>query len=175
MTSFPFCDLLDALRAKQIPIGLSDYQAAARLIDRWDRQRVDELRMALAALLATNHDQVQVIHDTFDALYATPVQQREEPPERRTTWARRILGRARAWHVGVAIALALVSVIAIRVLQPPAVTEPTTQPMPVPAPAPAPAPTPLDSVPPPPPSLPAAPVVRDTNLLPLITALIAVI
>jgi len=170
--SFPFCDLLDTLRQKHFAIGLSDYQAVVRLIERWDGADVFELRSAIAALLATSADEIPVILETFDALYVT-----EEPEERISVktspkWFDRARRRLRAWHVGAAAALVLLGVIAFRAFLPPPPVPSTDQPPQVIEPLPLPVP---DRPPSPPPSLPAPPVTRDTALLPLLTAFAGVL
>jgi hypothetical protein len=176
MSSFPFCDLLDTLRLKQVPIGLADYQAAARLIERWDRAHVIELRGALAALLADSPEQADVIRDTFDALYLSPEPHPPEQPPKRT-WLQLVRRHVRPWHVGAALTLTLLLVIGLREFVAPDVVAPPRIPAETPSPttdAPEPSQQPPAEPLPPPPSVPPPPVLRDLSMLPWLTALVAI-
>ena len=76
MSPLPFSRLLDALRARGLPLGVREYVAFAALWQRLDGATVAELRGASAALLSTSDDEVQLVVATFDELYG----ERDEPP-----------------------------------------------------------------------------------------------
>ncbi|MCB9536868.1 MAG: hypothetical protein H6704_11500 [Myxococcales bacterium] len=67
--SLPFADLLDVLRAQGLAIGPDDHLRVARLLDRYDGASRDDLRGALAALLARDADEVEQVRAAFDLLY----------------------------------------------------------------------------------------------------------
>lgn len=65
----PFADLLALLRAEGLAIGPDDHLRVARLLDRYDGASRDDLRGALAALLARDADEVAQVRAAFDLLY----------------------------------------------------------------------------------------------------------
>ncbi len=67
--SLPFADLLALLRAEGLAIGPDDHLRVARLLDRYDGASRDDLRGALAALLARDADEVARVRAAFDLLY----------------------------------------------------------------------------------------------------------
>lgn len=69
-TPLPFLDFLELLRGQGIPLGLREYQAAARLVGIFGGGNPEELGCALAALLATNDEQVVQISTLFGRHYA---------------------------------------------------------------------------------------------------------
>ena len=136
MFSFPFKDLLDTLRRRDIAVGVADYLAAARLIERWNGESVADLRLAFAALLSTNLDERAVILETFDALYpATPPPPPPPPPP--PTPHPGILERARRalrpWHLGVVLLLVLGSRLPLRAMLDPGIPPPPPSPWSPPA------------------------------------------
>jgi hypothetical protein len=153
---FPFADLLDALRQQRIPIGVGEYQAAARLLDKWQDAPASEIRLALAALLATNLAQRAIVLETFDALYSH--QSRVAPPIGDRQRRRTVLSRTRPWHGATLVLVALLGgalYSAYRDQTPP--PPPPNNESPV-DPDPPPPPPPGGSVPPDP-ILPAEPVI----------------
>ncbi len=69
MTTLPFGEFLEALRDKGFAIGLHEYIALGKLLERWDRTDRGEIRDGLAALIARNEDEVREIGDAFDKFY----------------------------------------------------------------------------------------------------------
>lgn len=69
MTPLPFSDFLDTLRDRGFGIGLHEYIAAGRLLERWDSTNRDDLRNAFAALLARSEEDVRQIREIYDEFY----------------------------------------------------------------------------------------------------------
>ena len=69
MTTLPFSEFLDTLRDRGFGIGLHEYVAAGRLLERWDSTNRDDLRNAFAALLARSEDDVRQIRLIYDEFY----------------------------------------------------------------------------------------------------------
>ena len=65
----PFSDLLDALRAKGMPLGIREYVAFAELWTRMAGATVVELRGAAGALLGSSPEEVRLVTATFDEMY----------------------------------------------------------------------------------------------------------
>jgi PAT family beta-lactamase induction signal transducer AmpG len=65
----PFADLLAELRALGLQVGLREHLSIGRLLERCDRLETGEMRAALAALLARNRAEVELVQQTFDRLY----------------------------------------------------------------------------------------------------------
>ena len=64
----PFDAFLEVLRAKGYGVSLHEHMALAKLLERWDRTNLTELRDALAALIGRSEDEVQGIGRLFDEL-----------------------------------------------------------------------------------------------------------
>lgn len=75
--SLPFSGLLDALRAKGLPLGVREYVAFAELWTRMDGATTVELRGAAGALLGSSPEEVRLVVATFDEMYG---ELREVPP-----------------------------------------------------------------------------------------------
>lgn len=69
MTVLPFSDFLELLRAKGFGVGLHEHIALGKLLSRWDSIDRDELRRAIAALVARREDEVVAILRLFDEVY----------------------------------------------------------------------------------------------------------
>ena len=69
MTVLPFSDFLELLRAKGFGVGLHEHLALGKLLSRWDSIDLDELRRAIAALVARREDEVVAILRLFDEVY----------------------------------------------------------------------------------------------------------
>ena len=85
MTSLPFSEFLDTLRERGFGIGLHEYVAAGRLLERWDSTNRDDLRNAFAALLARSEEDVRQIRLIYDEFY--PVVDQPLTKGQRTTTA----------------------------------------------------------------------------------------
>ena len=75
----PFADFLTALKTRGIQIGVAQYQAAGRLLAKWDSTNLEQLKQAFAALLARNDDDIDIIKATFDECFKS-VQAALPPP-----------------------------------------------------------------------------------------------
>jgi hypothetical protein len=109
----PLADLLAALRARGLPLGVREHLTVGRLLERFDDPDLETLRVALAAVLARHPAEVELVRETFDELYART----EEPPPP-PTWPQRLAGtgsrlrrriqlRWAAWLAAAALTLAL--------------------------------------------------------------------
>ena len=78
--TLPFDSFLEILRAKGYAVTLHEHMALARLLERWDRTDVNELRDAMAALIGRNRDEVEGIERLFDDVYREPPAQPPPPP-----------------------------------------------------------------------------------------------
>jgi uncharacterized protein with von Willebrand factor type A (vWA) domain len=108
----PFQDLLEELRRDGIAVGVREHLALGRLLARYDGCSRGEFQQAVAALLATNRNEVRRIEAAFDRMY--PEQEpgptpRAEPRPRR--WPRTAAVAIACVAAAVAVAL-LVAVIA---------------------------------------------------------------
>lgn len=82
--NLPFQDLLEELGQERIRIGVREHLALGRLLERYDGCSRSQFRHAVAALLATNRDEVRRIEIAFDRLYpVSKPQRRVDPPRRR--------------------------------------------------------------------------------------------
>jgi hypothetical protein len=79
MTVLPFSDFLELLRANGFGVGLHEHLALGKLLSRWDSIDRDELRGAIAALVARREDEVVAILRLFDEVYPRVVV--VQPPE----------------------------------------------------------------------------------------------
>ncbi|MGE0461110.1 MAG: hypothetical protein AB7Q16_07050 [Vicinamibacterales bacterium] len=100
----PFSTLLDALRAKGMRIGVDDYLAFARLLERFDDTDLGLLRDAAAALLATSPDEIALVKRTFDDLFIPHEAAAPPPPEKRR-WLRRLRDPRAWWAAGALVAV----------------------------------------------------------------------
>lgn len=136
MPTLPFSEFLDALRDRGLGVGLHEYVAAGRLLDRWNETNRDELRNSLAALVARDEDEVRAIRALFEEFYpgdeadpdVTPVRSRP-----RRVWSVSLAGNPALWAAAVlVVALAAASTLAWQRLQRqawPAVTSPLEPPV----------------------------------------------
>ena len=79
----PFNRLLERLRReRKVTIGVGDYVGLGRLLENWDGGSSEDIRTALASLLARNKKDYQRIEETFDEIYACPQElgNKEDPP-----------------------------------------------------------------------------------------------
>jgi hypothetical protein len=82
MTVLPFSDFLELLRAKGFGVGLHEHIALGKLLSRWDSTDRDELRGAIAALVARRDEEVAAILRLFDEIYPPEIRRDDErPPE----------------------------------------------------------------------------------------------
>jgi hypothetical protein len=108
----PFETFLEVLRSKGYSVTLHEHFAVAKLLERWDRTDVTELRDALAALIARNDDEVESIRALFDELHEHP------PVARAPSAAREIEPRwsfSWTWAAVVAAVFGLAALIASQV------------------------------------------------------------
>jgi uncharacterized protein with von Willebrand factor type A (vWA) domain len=113
----PFADLLAVLRGRGMALGVREHLAVGRLLARFDDLDLETLRAALAALLARDPGEVELVRETFDQLYTVLPEDLEPPsppPDRRErlaqTWSLlRRMGRLRwaSWLATAVLALAL--------------------------------------------------------------------
>ena len=80
MTVLPFSDFLELLRAKGFGVGLHEHIALGKLLSRWDSTDRDELRGAIAALIARRDEEVTAILRLFDEIYPSEIRRGDEPP-----------------------------------------------------------------------------------------------
>ncbi len=78
--SLPFSGLLDALRAKGLPLGVREYVAFAELWTRMHGATVAELRGAAGALLGSSPEEVRLVVATFDEMYGESREAAPPPP-----------------------------------------------------------------------------------------------
>jgi hypothetical protein len=168
MASFPFADLLDTLRLKGVAVGVADYQAAARLIARWDGATAGDVRLAIAALLATNAEQHALVLETFDEIYVHEPSP-PPPPPRSPNWFERFVAALRPWHLGVLVIAGLLVFAAARLFPPqlpPSQTSSNASP---------PVTAPIEVPPIPEPALPPPPVIPNNAANSWLTALAALL
>ena len=72
MVPLPFTEFLELLRQRGFGVGLQDYVAVGKLLDRWDRTDRDGIRDAIAALIAREAEEARDIRALFDQFYAEP-------------------------------------------------------------------------------------------------------
>jgi len=123
MTALPFSDFLETLRAKGFGVGLHEHLALGKLLARWDTTDRDELRNAIAALVARGDEEVVEIRTLFDVCYPREVH-REEPPggddEVHLFRLVRLLRSTRGWVAVLSIASAIGLAVVGRVVANPA-------------------------------------------------------
>lgn len=66
----PIQDLLDALKARGVPLGVREYLVVGRLLKKWDDPDPASLRVALAAVLARNQAEAAMVREEFDRRYS---------------------------------------------------------------------------------------------------------
>jgi hypothetical protein len=71
--ALPLSELIAELRAAGLPIGIREHLTVGKLLDRWDVRAPDELRAALAGVLARSAAEAQLVRETFDRLYPASV------------------------------------------------------------------------------------------------------
>ena len=111
MTVLPFSDFLELLRAKGFGVGLHEHLALGKLLSRWESIDRDELRRAIAALVARREDEVVAILRLFDEVYprvdvALPseiVKAAKEPPARKYRLVQ--LAKARSFWLAAVVVL----------------------------------------------------------------------
>ncbi|WP_437942597.1 hypothetical protein [Sorangium sp. So ce341] len=72
---FPFDDLLDEVKRSGVAIGPRERLAVARFLSRYDGTSREELRTAVASLLARSRAEVEIVEEAFDRVFPE-----EEPP-----------------------------------------------------------------------------------------------
>ena len=113
MTVLPFSDFLELLRAKGFGVGLHEHIALGKLLSRWDSIDRDELRRAIAALVARREDEVVAILRLFDEVYprvdvVQPSEVAKEAKEPTRKYRLVQLARARSfWLTAVALFILL--------------------------------------------------------------------
>jgi hypothetical protein len=112
MTVLPFSDFLELLRAKGFGVGLHEHLALGKLLSRWDSIDRDELRGAIAALVARREDEVVAILRLFDEVYprdvVQPSEAAREPKEPTRKYRLVQLAKARSfWLAAVVLAVLL--------------------------------------------------------------------
>ncbi|MDP9193871.1 MAG: hypothetical protein M3P06_19425 [Acidobacteriota bacterium] len=102
---FPFAGLLAELRARELGVGLHEYNDLALLVSRWKGTDPLALRDAIAALIARDRAEVQTIRELFDEWLAREEQEQTPatPPEPRL-W--------KTWHVAAIVLLAAMAIAA---------------------------------------------------------------
>jgi hypothetical protein len=111
MATLPFSEFLDALRDKGYGIGLHEYVALGKLLERWDSTDPEEIRNGLAALIARDEHEVREICEAFDKRYLRPDTHSDVVNENRTPdpAARlvRLVLRSAPWAALVAVLLVI--------------------------------------------------------------------
>jgi hypothetical protein len=117
MTVLPFSDFLELLRAKGFGVGLHEHIALGKLLSRWDATDRDELRGAIAALIARRDEEVAAILRLFDEIYPPAITPEEQPKHEADLHVRKYrlvqLARTPAFWAATAGALTLVVSIVI--------------------------------------------------------------
>ncbi|WP_438002286.1 hypothetical protein WMF26_24510 [Sorangium sp. So ce185] len=72
---FPFDDLLDEVKRSGVAVGPRERLAFARFLSRYDGASREELRTAVASLLARSRAEVELVEEAFDRVFPE-----EEPP-----------------------------------------------------------------------------------------------
>ncbi len=103
----PLDELLLRLRARGMDLGVDAFLAVGTLLERWDGGDIDQLRTAIAAVLATDPEEVALVEEVFDALY--PRTPPPPPPPDRTP------ATPKTWFWGAAI-LAMLVLVALQVV-----------------------------------------------------------
>lgn len=122
MSPLPFSEFLEVLRAKGLGVSLHEHLAVGKLLERWDATSREELRDAIAALVARHEGEVTAIRDLFDEFYPPPaaesaaaVVSRQEADRARDYRVIRLLRNRRAWWSVVALlALACAGALTFR-------------------------------------------------------------
>jgi len=134
MSSLPFADFLEVLRGKGFGVGLHEYMAVGKLLHSWAITDRDELRNAIAALVARHEDEVEGIKRLFDECYPplrpdTPPPPPPPPPVPPPFLVRLVRQPALWWAVSGTLAAA----VAVAVLWPPCAScaLPPTPPSPI--------------------------------------------
>jgi hypothetical protein len=104
---FPFAGLLAELRARELGVGLHEYNDLALLVSRWNGTDPLALRDAIAALIARDRAEVQTIRELFDEWLAR--EQQEQAPATATPPAPR---RWKTWHVAAIVLLVAIAIAA---------------------------------------------------------------
>ncbi|WP_437321772.1 hypothetical protein [Sorangium sp. So ce385] len=95
---FPFDDLLDEVKRSGVAVGPRERLAFARFLSRYDGTSREELRTAVASLLARSRAEVEIVEEAFDRVFPEtepePVTEEERqsrppppPPPKRSPWA----------------------------------------------------------------------------------------
>lgn len=123
--TLPFDTFLDVLRDKGYGVSLHEHLAVARLLERWDRTDVSELRDALAALIGRDSEEVEGIGRLFDEICRPEPSPPPPGPQQKDTPGSFAWGWAVAAVVGVAVvallAVGVTSVTPPRLPPPPAI------------------------------------------------------
>jgi hypothetical protein len=106
---FPFAGLLAELRARELGVGLHEYTALALLASRWNGTDPVALRDAIAALIARDRAEVQIIRELFDEWLAREEQEQAQPPVMPAPAAPR---RWKTWHVAAIVLLVAIAIAA---------------------------------------------------------------
>jgi hypothetical protein len=116
----PLLDLLQELQGRGLPISVREHLAVGRLLDRmlsantpnWDVPDTALLRSSLAALLARNARESQLVRETFDRLYGetSGTDVTSAPP---ISFPQRFKTRWVAWGAGLAAVLSVLAYFAI--------------------------------------------------------------
>jgi hypothetical protein len=115
----PLAELLETLKTKGLPIGVREHLTVGRLLSRWDDTDTGSLRIALAALLARNPDEVALVRTSFDTLYGAP--EEEEPKAQAEPGKAGRIPIPRRWiAAGLAAVLAVALVVTALLLPRPA-------------------------------------------------------
>jgi len=104
--AFPFADFVWSLRNLDVPVGVHDLQSVAKLLGRWPGMDRDELRDALAALLARRPSDLPRIRKAFEEWFPVEEPPVEPPPEPEKKRVRKIA----PWAAAAALALIAIAV-----------------------------------------------------------------
>lgn len=119
MALLPFADFLDVLREKGFGVGLHEYMAVGKLLDSWAVTDRDELRNAIAALIARHDDEVARIKQLFDACYPARPDGPPPPPPPPPEPPPLLLRLARQPATWWALSAVLAAAVTLAVLMPP--------------------------------------------------------
>jgi hypothetical protein len=142
MSALPLAEFLDVLRARNLGVGLHEHMAVGKLLHHWSATNRDELRNALAALIARHDDEVAEIRRLFDECFpVAPITSEVGPqPSTRAYSVVDVVRNRYTWIAAVAIlallAWAALSVRAAILAPLPSVARPILVPVPNPLPTP---------------------------------------
>ncbi|HET8798542.1 MAG TPA: hypothetical protein VFO89_12690, partial [Thermoanaerobaculia bacterium] len=152
----PFADFVQSLRSAELSIGTRDLFDLATLLERWQGTRRDQLRDAIAALLARDRSDALLVRKAFDEWFPPPASTPETPAQERSVPTKpQPKRRITPWPIAAVAIVVTITAASLLTIPEPEPTPPQSSPVAPPIEA---RPTPLlqiDQAPPPaPPVLP---------------------